>query len=65
MHKSMTELSETARVVLLELPFILSTLSDLAPDKELKAHERHQDEVIASWNMIRQDVSQDGNSLIL
>ena len=59
-HKSMMDLSETARVVLSEFPFMLSTSSDLftpimlAPDKDLMAHERHLDEVIASWNMVRQ-----------
>lgn len=35
----------------------------LAPDKDLMAHERHLDAVIASWNMVRQNVSRDGNCL--
>ena len=69
LHKSMSNMSETAYICLDQIPFMLSLSVDLFnpimfyPSDEQKTHEEHLDELLKSWQYLRQKVLPDGNCL--
>lgn len=69
LHKSMSNMSETAYIRLDQIPFMLSSSADLFnpimfyPNDEQKTHEEHLDELLKSWQYLRQKVPPDGNCL--
>ena len=68
-HKSMSNMSETAYICLDQILFMLSSSADLFdpimyyPSDEQKTHEEHLDELLKSWQYLRQKVPPDGNCL--
>lgn len=67
-HKSIQSISETAHISISQIPFMISTCSDLSNlmymTEEEKASEEVIDNLLKSWNLVRHRVRRDGNCLL-
>lgn len=68
LHKSVQSISETAHISIYQIPFLVSSCSDLSNFMYIMTDEGNSseeviDDLVKSWNLVRHKVARDGNCL--